>query len=357
MNHTGSGEELRIYSTCPQSKDFGRDDYIRRVIEVARWSEQTGCAGILVYTDNGLVDPWLVSQIIVQNTETLLPLVAIQPVYLHPYAAAKMVASFGHLYRRRIALNMLAGGFKNDLAALNDTTPHDDRYARTIEYTLIIKKLLQGDGAVAFEGKYYAVKSLKMTPPLERDLFPEIFISGSSAAGRAAAEALAAVAVMYPPPPDRENGDLSLPDNCGVRIGIIARERRADAWRVARQRFPQNRKGEIAHQLAMRVSDSVWHKRLSTAEMEPSDEGNPYWLGPFQRYQTFCPYYVGDYDRIAAEISRYIAGGCRVFILDIPPARDELEHAAIVFERASRLSRRIGPPRSAPPAIGPQRPH
>ena len=41
----------------------------RRVIEVARWSEDTGCTGILVYTDNSLVDPWLVAQIIIENTE------------------------------------------------------------------------------------------------------------------------------------------------------------------------------------------------------------------------------------------------------------------------------------------------
>lgn len=348
MNRTGSGDRLQIYSTCPQSKDLGQDDYVRRVVEVARWSEQTGCAGMLVYTDNGLVDPWLVSQIILQNTEWLLPLVAIQPVYLHPYAAAKMVASFAYLHRRRIALNMLAGGFKNDLAALNDLTPHDDRYARTIEYTLIIKHLLQGNGAVTFEGKYYAVKGLKMTPALPPALFPEILISGSSAAGLAAARAIGAIPVMYPPPTDKQTvGALPLPDGCGVRVGIIARESGEEAWRIAHLRFPENRKGEIAHQLAMRVSDSVWHRQLSTAEINPSPNDGPYWLGPFQRYQTFCPYYVGDHDRIAAEISRYIAGGCRVFILDIPPARDELEHARIVFERAWELSKRIGPPRPA----------
>jgi alkanesulfonate monooxygenase len=41
------------------------------VIDVARWSEEAGSEGILVYTDNSLVDPWLVSQIIVQHTTFL----------------------------------------------------------------------------------------------------------------------------------------------------------------------------------------------------------------------------------------------------------------------------------------------
>src|SRR2546429_3959262 len=90
---------------------------------------------------------------IIQNTTRLCPLVAIQPIYMHPYAVAKMVASFGHLYGRRIYLNMVAGGFKNDLTALNDLTPHDKRYERLIEYTLIIRELLAGAAAVSHEGE------------------------------------------------------------------------------------------------------------------------------------------------------------------------------------------------------------
>src|SRR2546426_11956881 len=77
----------------------------------------------------------LASHITTKNTPRLCPLVAVQPIYMHPYAVAKLVASFGHLYGRRIYLNMVAGGFKNDLVALNDTTPHDQRYDRLIEYT------------------------------------------------------------------------------------------------------------------------------------------------------------------------------------------------------------------------------
>jgi alkanesulfonate monooxygenase len=122
---------IDVFSTCPQSSDHDAETYARRVIDVARWSERQGCRGILVYTDNRLVDPWLVSQIIVQNTSALCPLVAVQPVYMHPYTVAKIVASLGHLYRRRVFLNMVAGGFKNDLNALSDPTPHDERYERT----------------------------------------------------------------------------------------------------------------------------------------------------------------------------------------------------------------------------------
>jgi alkanesulfonate monooxygenase len=74
-----SGAPVQIFSTCPQPKATPRSRYLQEVADVARWSEDAGCAGILVYTDNSIVDPWLVSQVILQSTERLAPLVATQP--------------------------------------------------------------------------------------------------------------------------------------------------------------------------------------------------------------------------------------------------------------------------------------
>src|SRR6266516_760513 len=196
---------LEVFSTCAQSSDGDRESYVRRVADVARWSERVGCKGILVYSDNRLVDPWLVSHVIIQSTTRLCPLVAVQPIYMHPYAVAKMAASFGHLYGRRIYLNMVAGGFKNDLVALNDPTPHDKRYDRLIEYTLIIRELLNGASALSYDGEFYQVKNLKLTPSLPSHLFPGIFVSGSSDAGLAAAKAIGATAVKYPRRPARRS--------------------------------------------------------------------------------------------------------------------------------------------------------
>lgn len=119
---------IRIFSTCPQSRAVEPTDYLRQVVDVARWSDELGCEGSLIYTNNSLVDPWLVAQTVLQNTERLCSLVAVQPVLMHPYSVAKMVASFSYLYGRRICLNMVAGGFVRDLLALGDDTEHDRRY-------------------------------------------------------------------------------------------------------------------------------------------------------------------------------------------------------------------------------------
>ena len=327
---------LKVFATCPPSYAASPQTYLREVLEVARWSEAAGCEGILIYTDNGLVDPWLIAQEMIAHTERLSPLVAVQPVYMHPYAVAKVVASLGFLHGRRVYLNMVAGGFKNDLEALHDPTPHDERYARLVEYTRLVMTLLRSAGPVTLAGRYYRVTNLKLAPPLPPTLIPGVFVSGSSEAGLAAARELGALAVRYPKPvADYEAAPPPDAADLGIRIGIIAREDASDAWRVARTRFPEDRKGQLTHQLAMKVSDSQWHKQLSKLGETAAGDDQPYWMVPFENYKTFCPYLVGSYDRVADEVARYVGVGYRTIILDVPAGPEELDHIGVVCERAA----------------------
>jgi len=306
------------------------------VADAARWSEKWGCAGILVYTDNSQVDPWLVSQIIVQETKHLAPLIAVQPVYMHPYTVAKMVSSLSVLHGRRLYLNLVAGGFKNDLAALNDLTPHDERYERLIEYATIINGLLAEQDAITFQGKFYRVDKLKMTPPLPDALFPGVLISGSSEAGLSAARLLGAVPILYAKPAkDCASTAVNTGGHFGIRIGVIARPSEEEAWKEAHQKFPEEKKGKMIHGLAMKVSDSVWHHELSRVIEENKTARSCYWLAPFENYKTFCPYLVGSYEQVGEELARYLGLGCRTFILDVPFCEQDLHHARITFDLAS----------------------
>jgi alkanesulfonate monooxygenase len=331
--------KIRVFSTSPQSSDHTSAEYLKRVIDVAQWSEANGCEGILVYTDNRIVDPWLVAQNIIQHTSQLSPLVAVQPIYMHPYSVAKMVTSLGFLYQRRVYLNMVAGGFSNDLVSLDDTTPHDRRYDRLVEYTEIVTRLLAAESSVSFDGEFYRIKNVKLSPALPDGLMPQILMSGSSEASLAAAEKLGATAIKYPKSPTEDQGVVrETKIDSGVRTGIIVRETEEEAWRVAHQRFPDDRKGQIAHELAMKTSDSVWHKQLSEFAhfTETDNKRTPYWLGPFQNYRTFCPYLVGSYEAVAEEIARYLALGYQTFVLDFPPNEEELRCIGKVFDLAQQ---------------------
>lgn len=331
---------IDLYSTCPQSKLYESGaEYLDAVRTVARWSDGQGCRGMLIYTDNALIDPWLVAQTVIQETGQLSPLVAVQPAYMHPYSVAKMVASLTFLYGRRVSLNLVAGGFRNDLLALGDDTEHDERYARIQEYGAIIAGLLRGE-SVTLDGRHYRVKNLRLMPRVPDALFPTILMSGSSPAALDTARALGATAIRYPQDPSTDE-TLDRPDDVsmGLRVGIVARDESAAAWAEAERRFPEDRKGQLMHELAMKTSDSHWHKQLShdagsgDSAGKAGRERSPYWLHPFQQYQTFCPYLVGSYDRVAQELAQYFTRGDRVLIVDIPSEEADLEHTNHVLER------------------------
>ncbi|SRR5579875_1172828 len=324
---------VELFSTAPQSADHTPQSFSRRLTEVARWSEEAGCAGILIYSDNSLVDPWLAAQLVIEQTEKLSPLVAVQPVYMHPFAAAKMVASLSYLYGRRISLNMIAGGFRNDLLALCDQTPHDQRYSRLIEYTLIIKGLLAQNRPFSFSGHYYQVKNLVLKPSLPAELFPRLLISGSSEAGREAAHSIGAIAVEYPQPKNSDD-NIEPRKNCGIRVGLITAQTSEQAWETAHSRFPGDRAGQLKHMLAMKVSDSQWHKQLSDISTGGETHHGLYWLWPFKNYNTFCPYLVGSRDEVADELAKYMMAGFSTYILDIPLQPSDLQEAAETFALA-----------------------
>jgi len=328
-------QNIRIFTTSPPCGTSPTAEYLEHVRRVAQWSDRAGCEGILVYTDNSMFDPWLMAQLILQNTRTLAPLVAVQPVYMHPFAVAKMVSTLSVVHQRRMCLNMVAGGFKNDLTALNDLTPHQLRYDRLVEYTAIIKQLLAGEAPVTFQGHFYTVQQLSLKPALPKELFPTLTISGSSPEGIAAARALDAIPVRYPEP---SAGDASERPSTGpvsgVRVGIIARPREDTAWECAQQRFPSDRAGKIMHGIAMKVSDSLWHKQLSDLAGRTDSAKSTYWLEPFQNYKTFCPYLVGSYEQVALELRKFMREGCGLFILDVPATEEDLEHVRNVFEIA-----------------------
>jgi alkanesulfonate monooxygenase len=330
---------LAIYTTSPPSARTNPSSYPRRVAEVARWTEAAGCTGLLVYTDNTLIDPWLSTQVIIGHTDRVIPLVAVQPVYLHPYAAAQMVASIGYLSSRSLHLNLVTGGSAAHLAALGDEEPHDGRYDRLLEYAEVVQQLLSDQRPVSYRGRYFQLRRATLAHRIPPELVPRLFVSGSSPAAVRAAKVLGVPRLAYPrPPQDYRDGDATM-HGSGIRIGVIAREYGPAAWKVARARFPHDADGERVHSVVARLSDSHWHAELSDLRPPGGHARDGYWTYPFLTYKTFCPYLVGSYDDVAEHLARYLALGVRTVVLDVPEEDDDLQHTAIAFERAEKVRR------------------
>ena len=261
-----SSERIAVFSTCPQSREGLGPGTCSASSTWRAGARRPAARACSIYTDNGIVDPWLVAQMVIQSTERLAPLVAVQAAYMHPFTAANMVATLGHLYGRRLYLNLVAGGFRNDLLALNDPTPHDERYERTCEYAQLITRLLAGE-TVTFTGRYYSVTNLRLAAgAAERPAAGSDdvrLIAGRAGRPRARSARWRSSTRSGPPTSRLRSGEDS-----GVRVGIVARPHGGGGMAALRTRaFPEDRKGQLAHKLAMKVSDSHWHRQL--AEMAP----------------------------------------------------------------------------------------
>lgn len=146
-----------------------------------QWSDQYNCTGMLLFTGNDTyVDPWVVAQTVIARTKDLSPLIAVNPLYMHPFTAAKLVSSFAYVWRRKVFLNMVTGTALSHMQALNDHVSHDDRYARLAEYVAIIRALLASTAPVTFHGHFYRCENLQLPPGIPAELQPEYLIAGSS---------------------------------------------------------------------------------------------------------------------------------------------------------------------------------
>ena len=275
------------------------------------------------------------AQATIANTTSFVPLVAVQPLDLTPFALARKVSSLAHLYGRPVDINFVSGGFSRDLAVQGDTLSHDARYDRLTEYATIVKELL-GGGMVKYAGRYYDYRRARLTTAVPEDLLPTAYVSGSSTAGLNAGEALGLTQLSFPLVPE----DFVGPDvrrnrfGSGISVGIIARENSTEAWRIAHERFPADPEGAARMKLLLSAAVSSWQPQLASVPIPDEARGQAYWLVPFRYHHTFCPYLVGSHDEVAQALATYLNGGIRTFVLDIPREPDDLWNARIAIERA-----------------------
>ncbi|HJP80544.1 MAG TPA: LLM class flavin-dependent oxidoreductase [Pseudonocardiaceae bacterium] len=333
MDLAASG--VTIYSTCRSSIGHGQDDHLPRLLEIARWADEAGYRGGLIYSDNTSIDSWMSAQATIANTASFVPLVAVQPLDLTPFALARTVSSLAHLYGRPVDINFVSGGFSRDLAVQGDTLDHDARYDRLTEYVTIVRELF-GGGMVKFAGQYYNYKRARLTTAVPEDLLPTAYVSGSSPASLNAGEALGLTQLSFPLVPK----DFVSPEirknkfGSGISVGIIARDDSAEAWRIAHERFPADPEGAARMKLLLSAAVSSWQPQLAAVPIPDEAQGQPYWLVPFRYHHTFCPYLVGSHDEVAQALTTYLNGGIRTFVLDIPREPDDLWNARIAMERA-----------------------
>src|SRR5262245_23178109 len=145
---------LRVFPAISRNRDPQK--YIDELMRVAQFADRNGFEGILLFEGNDVfVEPWAMAQHIMAHTTRSSPLIAVNPLYMHPFTAAKFVSSFTQLYRRKVFLNMITGTAVSDLQGLGDALSHADRYVRLGEFVEVMCRLVWVIGRVECKGELY----------------------------------------------------------------------------------------------------------------------------------------------------------------------------------------------------------
>lgn len=312
--------KLRIFPSIPRNPNPAK--YVDELMRIARFSDINGFAGVLLFTGNDIfVEPWSMAQHILANTSKSSPLIAVNPIYMHPFTVAKFVSSFAQLYERKVYLNMVTGTAISDLRSLGDRRSHEERYSRLGEFIYIVRELLASARPFSFKGNFYATANLQLRPRLPAALMPEFLIAGQSEDARRTSREMGCV-TMQMLPPNLEAG-IEAP---GLNFGIFARQTRDQARAEAKLLFKDSAENRELLRYTMENTDSIWKRRLNEAGRTGELHENGYWLLPFLTYQADCPYLVGSYADIAATLHRFVEKNVDTIILDVLAEENELTH-------------------------------
>jgi alkanesulfonate monooxygenase len=324
----------RIFAISPRTRDI--DDYWTDICKVATFSETCGLTGVLLFTGNDTyLEPWMVAHELLRQTAKISPLVAVNPIYMHPFTVAKMIASLVRLHGRKIFLNMVTGTALSHQTAMGDGLSHDERYDRLAEYIQIVKALLGSTRPFSFTGRYYQTDQLQLFPGTSSDKMPEFLLAGQSAAARKVCAATGSIA-MQMLPADLEDASPHIP---GMHFGIVARESEGAAWKAAKALFPENPEYRSLLEYSMSNTDAAWKRRMKADAERGAAEKNGYWLAPFANFQADCPYLVGNHESVAERLRRLAQRGVTTFVLDIPAREEEF----LNLNRVLRMSGIVSP--------------
>jgi len=294
--------------------------------DIVKLSDEFGYTGILLFESNrGNIEPWVFAQLVMSEARCLCPFIAINPIYMHPFTAAKKILSLSSLYERKIYINFISGTSKNDMTNLGDEASREMRYDRLGEYIEIVDRLLHKKGVLNFSGNHYRVRNLLLSGTLPEKLLPEYFIAGASEEARKLHARFTSTAFHMAQEEDCRSRpeNIVAPQKKAVHFGLITRPGEEQARKLLGELF-ESKDGKELLEYSMGNTESVWKKEL----FNKSDEGGTgsYSLYPFKNFKADCPYYVGDYEQIATVIETYILNGISSIVIEVPGSREDFMH-------------------------------
>jgi alkanesulfonate monooxygenase len=314
--------------------------------QIAQAVDRLGYVWALLPTGRSCEDAWVVASTLIPVTQRMKFLVAIRPGLMLPGVAARMAATFDRLSEGRLLINVVTGGDPVELAGDGLHLNHEERYQLTDEFLTAWREI--STGTSSFKGEYLDIREGKLLFPTVQKPHPPLWFGGSSAIAQEIASKHIDTYLTWGEPPaqvaqkiaqvkqlaDREGRHL----NFGIRLHIIVRETKAQAWEAADDliRHVDDQAIAKAQQVYARM-DSVGQRRMSQlhggsrSNLEISPD---LWTGVGLIRGGAGTAIVGDPETVTARILEYADLGIDRFIFSGYPHLEEAYRVAeLLFPR------------------------
>ncbi|RYZ10123.1 MAG: FMNH2-dependent alkanesulfonate monooxygenase [Myxococcales bacterium] len=324
--------------------------------QIAQAADSLGFGGVLLPTGRSCEDAWAVASAVMPSTKQLKFLVALRPGIISPTAGARIAATLDRLSGGRLLINVVTGGDPSEAAGDGIFLDHDARYRQTDEFLEIWRRVSAGE-TLDFEGQHLRVRGAKILyPPVQRP-YPPLYFGGSSPAAHELAAKHVDVYLTWGEPPAavaqklqdmRERAEArGRKLRFGIRLHVIVRETRSEAWAAAERLISHLDDSAIAAaQQSFSRFDSEGQRRMSSLHGGRRDklEVSPdLWAGVGLVRGGAGTALVGDPDTVARRLLEYRELGIETFILSGYPHLEEAYRTAELLFPKLPLARSAAP--------------
>ncbi|MGI5447295.1 LLM class flavin-dependent oxidoreductase [Streptomyces sp. CA-243310] len=169
-------------------------------LRLARAHEDHGWDRVLFAYGSGSPDPAPAAAYIASRLDRLQILLAHRPNVSYPTFAAKTFATLDQISEGRLAVHFITGGNDHEQGREGDTLTKDERYARTLEYIRIVKKIWTSREPFDHEGDHYRFHDFVSDVFPVQQPRPAVSFGGSSDAAYAAGAAEADIYCLWGEP-------------------------------------------------------------------------------------------------------------------------------------------------------------
>lgn len=305
---------------------------LKEQVEFSKLAEEAGMDSLLTDFSYGKPDPMLLASGIISHVDSMKFLVAIRSGIISPTYFVQQVNTFSALYDGRILLNIVAGHSPDENAYYGDFLAHDLRYERTEEFLEVCNSFWNNDGAVNFNGSYYAIKDgvIKTSFIHESRKAPYMFIAGSSEKAKNLAISQGDCWMRLPDIPSKVKSESqevrAVGKEVGLRLAILSRETRKEAldagMRLIESVSPDNNVKSRENKFVTKSDSVMMHKMQELSEDKWLN--SCLWTETVKTFGAAAMTLIGSHEEVAEAIIEYKKAGVTQFIFSGWPKQSEM---------------------------------